>query len=41
MAVDFPNNIVSYEFGKTVQWKIKEGRDFSQGIRNRLCSIYY
>jgi putative ABC transport system permease protein len=30
MAVDFPNNIVSYEFGKTVQWKIKEGRDFSR-----------
>lgn len=28
MAVDFPNNTVSYEFGKTVQWKIKEGRDF-------------
>jgi putative ABC transport system permease protein len=30
MAVDFPNNTVSYEFGKTVQWKIKEGRDFSR-----------
>ena len=30
MAVDFPNNRVSYEFGKTVQWKIKEGRDFSR-----------
>jgi putative ABC transport system permease protein len=30
LAVDFPNNIVSYEFGKTVQWKIKEGRDFSR-----------
>src|SRR5688572_33251228 len=30
MAVDFPNNIVSYEFGKTVQWKIKNGRDFSR-----------
>jgi ABC-type antimicrobial peptide transport system permease subunit len=30
MAVDFPNNIVSYEFGKTVQWKIKAGRDFSR-----------
>ena len=41
MAVDFPNNIVSYEFGKTVQWKIKEGRDFSREFRNRLRSIYY
>ena len=30
LAVDFPNNTVSYEFGKTVQWKIKEGRDFSR-----------
>jgi len=30
MAVDFPNNIVSYEFGKTVNWKIKSGRDFSR-----------
>jgi ABC-type antimicrobial peptide transport system permease subunit len=30
MAVDFPNNTVSYEFGKTVNWKIKEGRDFSK-----------
>ena len=30
MAVDFPNNKVSHEFGKTVQWKIKEGRDFSR-----------
>jgi ABC-type antimicrobial peptide transport system permease subunit len=30
LAVDFPNNTVSYEFGKTVQWKIKQGRDFSR-----------
>jgi len=30
LAVDFPNNTVSYEFGKTVQWKIKDGRDFSK-----------
>ncbi len=30
MAVDFPNHDVTYEFGKTVQWKIKEGRDFSR-----------
>jgi len=30
MAVDFPNNRVSYEFGKTVNWKIKTGRDFSK-----------
>jgi ABC-type antimicrobial peptide transport system permease subunit len=30
VAVDFPNHTVSYEFGKTVQWKIKAGRDFSR-----------
>ena len=30
LAVDFPNNRVSYEFGKTVNWKIKDGRDFSR-----------
>lgn len=30
LAVDFPNNRVTYDFGKTVQWKIKEGRDFSR-----------
>ena len=30
LAVDFPNNSVNYEFGKTIGWKIKEGRDFSR-----------
>ena len=30
LAVDFPNNRVTYEFGKTVNWKIREGRDFSR-----------
>lgn len=30
LAVDFPNNRVTYEFGKTVNWKINEGRDFSR-----------
>jgi putative ABC transport system permease protein len=29
LAVDFPNNGVSHQFGKTVGWKFKEGRDFS------------
>ncbi|HEY0742758.1 MAG TPA: FtsX-like permease family protein, partial [Chryseosolibacter sp.] len=29
-AVDFPNNAVSYDYGKTIGWKIKEGRDFSK-----------
>lgn len=30
LAVDFPNNGVSYDFGKTVRWTIKSGRDFSK-----------
>lgn len=29
-AVDFPNNAVTYEYGKVIGWKIKEGRDFSR-----------
>lgn len=29
-AVDFPNNAVSVEFGKTVGWEIVAGRDFSR-----------
>jgi len=32
MAVDFPNNIVTHEFGKTVNWEIKAGRDFSRDL---------
>lgn len=30
LAVDFPNNAVRYDFGKTVSWKLREGRDFSR-----------
>ena len=30
LAVDFPNSGVTYEFGKTVQWKLTKGRDFSR-----------
>lgn len=30
LAVDFPNNAVSHEFGKTVGWIFKQGRDFSR-----------
>jgi ABC-type antimicrobial peptide transport system permease subunit len=29
-GVDFPNSGVTYEFGKVINWKIKEGRDFSR-----------
>jgi len=30
LAVDFPNNGVSYDYGKTIQWEISAGRDFSR-----------
>jgi ABC-type antimicrobial peptide transport system permease subunit len=30
LAIDFPNNGVSYEYGKVVGWKFKEGRDFAR-----------
>ena len=29
-AVAFPTNPVTYEYGKTIGWKMKEGRDFSR-----------
>jgi putative ABC transport system permease protein len=29
LAVDFPNNGVTYDYGKTVRWSIEGGRDFS------------
>jgi putative ABC transport system permease protein len=29
-AVDFPNNAVSHDYGKTIGWKLLEGRDFSR-----------
>ena len=32
MATDFPSNSVSHDFGKTVQWEIKAGRDFSREL---------
>lgn len=30
MGVDFPNSGVTYEYGKVINWQIKEGRDFSR-----------
>ncbi len=29
LGVDFPNNGVTYEYGKTIGWQITSGRDFS------------
>jgi len=30
LSIDFPNVPVSYDYGKTIGWEIKEGRDFSR-----------
>lgn len=30
LAVDFPNNAVSHDYGKVIGWEIIEGRDFSR-----------
>lgn len=30
MSVDFPTNLVSYDYGKTIGWAVKEGREFSK-----------
>jgi ABC-type antimicrobial peptide transport system permease subunit len=32
MAVDFPNTGISTEYGKTVGWQFKDGRDFSSAF---------
>ena len=30
LAVDFPNNAVTYEYGQTIGWQLASGRDFSR-----------
>ena len=32
LAVDFPNNGITHEYGKTVGWQFKDGRDFSRAF---------
>ncbi|MEP7323716.1 MAG: ABC transporter permease, partial [Saprospiraceae bacterium] len=39
LATDFPNNAVSYEFGKTIGWTVKEGRDFSRNFSTDSLSF--
>ncbi len=36
---DFPMNLVSYEYGKVVGWKIIEGRDFSRSFASDSASF--
>src|SRR5205814_8970666 len=30
LSIDFPFMSVSYDYGKTINWQLKEGRDFSR-----------
>lgn len=32
LGVNFPNNAVTYEYGKTIGWEITSGRDFSRNF---------
>ncbi len=32
LAVDFPNNGITHEYGKTVGWEFKDGRDFNREL---------
>ncbi len=37
--VDFPNNAVTYDYGKTIGWTIVEGRDFSRDFKSDTAAF--
>jgi putative ABC transport system permease protein len=39
LGVAFPNNAVSHDYGKTIGWEIKEGRDFSRDFASDSSSF--
>jgi len=39
LAVDFPNNSVSYDYGQTIGWHIREGRDFSRDFKSDTAAF--
>src|SRR5258708_29678214 len=39
LAVDFPNNAVSHEDGKTASWKFKDCRDFSSEVVSEPLAV--
>jgi putative ABC transport system permease protein len=39
LAVEFPNIDVSYDYGKTVGWQFKDGRDFSRAFISDTTSF--
>jgi putative ABC transport system permease protein len=39
LSIDFPRIDVSYDYGKTINWQIKEGRDFSRDFATDSSAI--
>ncbi|GAC1307106.1 MAG: ABC transporter permease [Mucilaginibacter sp.] len=38
-SVDFPQNMVSYDYGKTIGWKFTAGRDFSRSFLSDSSAV--
>jgi len=39
LSVDFPQNAVSYDYGKTIGWQLAEGRDFSRDFLTDSAAV--
>jgi ABC-type antimicrobial peptide transport system permease subunit len=39
LSIDFPRIDVSYDYGKTIDWKFKEGRDFSKNFASDSSAL--
>ena len=39
LSVDFPQNNISYDYGKTIGWQFTEGRDFSRSFLSDSAAV--
>lgn len=39
LSIDFPQNNVSYDYGKTIGWQFAEGRDFSKSFLSDSAAV--
>jgi ABC-type antimicrobial peptide transport system permease subunit len=39
LSIDFPQNAVSYNYGKTIGWQFKDGRDFSRAFLSDSSAV--
>jgi putative ABC transport system permease protein len=39
LSVDFPQNAISYDYGKTIGWQFKDGRDFSMAFLSDSSAV--